>query len=86
MLKQIKKFFVLFFQLKVNGAWGSWALAVACSASCGENGVETYTRTCIGQANGGSPCVGSPSELRPCNRVRCPGKVTFENFEISFKI
>ena len=61
------------FALTVNGGWGSWILG-KCNVTCGK-GYLNCTRECNNPtpAHGGSDCVGSYSEVHPCDEGCCPG-------------
>ncbi|XP_057298171.1 SCO-spondin-like isoform X3 [Hydractinia symbiolongicarpus] len=56
----------------VNGNWGSWSSGV-CSVSCG-SGLRSRTRLCNNPApaNNGNNCVGSNTDVVPCNERLCP--------------
>ena len=60
----------------VDGNWTSWIEWGNCSVTCGD-GAKTRSRTCTdpSPANGGSDCVGSPSETDACSTSDCPGTV-----------
>ncbi|XP_013411295.1 uncharacterized protein LOC106174328 isoform X9 [Lingula anatina] len=55
----------------VNGNWGAWQAWSACSVTCG-SGTRSRGRSCDSPPpqNGGSSCVGSPTENENCN-VTC---------------
>ncbi|XP_013388599.1 uncharacterized protein LOC106157477 [Lingula anatina] len=57
----------------IDGAWGPWKAWGKCSATCG-TGTERRVRFCDSPApqNGGSMCVGSDEETRPCDAGVCP--------------
>ena len=61
------------FALTVNGGWGSWILG-KCNVICGK-GYLNCTRECNNPApaHGGSDCVGSDSEVQPCDEGCCTG-------------
>lgn len=54
----------------INGEWSPWSKSVECDSRCGE-GVEIYTRTCMGQMYGGDPCLGESEEAKPCFKGDC---------------
>ncbi len=57
----------------VDGVWGSWGNYSDCTASCG-SGVQTRTRICYNETDGGQPCYGSGTQTVSCNtNVTCPG-------------
>ncbi|UJR31957.1 hypothetical protein I4U23_019430 [Adineta vaga] len=56
----------------VDGVWSSWDNYSECTASCG-SGIQTRTRLCTGQSNGGQPCFGSATQTITCaTNVTCP--------------
>ncbi|XP_050394368.1 SCO-spondin [Patella vulgata] len=61
---------------EVNGNWGHWSPYGPCSQSCG-TGMRTRTRNCDNPApaNGGSDCVGMPTETQSCNTQLCPAEL-----------
>jgi len=57
----------------VDGVWGSWGTYSTCTASCG-SGIQTRTRLCSNQSNGGQPCYGSATQTISCaTNITCPG-------------
>ena len=57
----------------MDGVWGSWGTYSDCTASCG-NGIQTRTRICTNQADGGQPCYGSATQTISCaTNLSCPG-------------
>ena len=63
----------------VNGGYGDWKAAGACSKSCG-GGEQLFTRQCDNPkpANGGANCssIGPDSEIRECNIQPCPSMMS----------
>ncbi|CAF1064997.1 unnamed protein product [Adineta steineri] len=56
----------------VDGVWSGWGNYSDCTASCG-NGIQTRTRICTGQSDGGQPCFGSATQTILCaTNVTCP--------------
>lgn len=56
----------------VDGIWGVWSTYSDCTASCG-SGMQTRTRLCTGQSNGGQPCFGSATQAITCStNINCP--------------
>ena len=56
--------------------WGNWSDAWStCSASCGDSGIQTKTRSKIQEpVNGGIACNGQANKSQECNRkINCPG-------------
>jgi hypothetical protein len=57
----------------VDGVWTTWTNYSDCTASCG-TGIQTRTRACVNQTNGGQTCVGSATQSVLCNtNIACPG-------------
>jgi hypothetical protein len=57
----------------VDGVWSAWSNYSDCTASCG-NGIQTRTRVCNYQSDGGQPCYGSATQSISCNtNISCPG-------------
>ena len=54
--------------------WTDWS---ACSASCGDLGLQTRSRDVLAAAACGGGCTGQTTESRPCNRVCCPQNCEF---------
>ena len=52
--------------------WSEWGL---CTQTCG-TGEEQRTRTCTNPTPlyGGNDCVGSLTDVQPCNTQQCPSK------------
>ena len=57
----------------MNGGWESWILG-KCNVTCGK-GYLNCTRECNNPApaHGGSGCVGSDSDVQPCDEGCCSG-------------
>ncbi len=56
----------------MDGVWGVWSNYSGCTASCG-TGIQTRTRLCMNETNGGQPCVGSATQTISCNsNISCP--------------
>lgn len=51
-------------------AWGEWS--TDCTATCGELGTHTRTRTCQPPQHGGQDCSEHLSETKACNVQVCP--------------
>ena len=60
----------------VDGNWTTWGNWGSCSRSCGL-GHEMRQRFCVNPrpVAGGDPCAGSNKAFRPCNDIKCPGKI-----------
>jgi len=52
--------------------WSEWGEFGPCSATCGEDGVQFSTRTCIGGKVGDVGCIGDETKIKVCNRKLCP--------------
>ena len=61
----------------VNAAWGSWSEWSECSVSCGGDGTQDRSRSCVAPVKGGFPCSslsGADSQTQSCNNGPCPGR------------
>ena len=58
----------------MHGDWAQWTQWSSCSVNCG-NGIQERIRYCDNPAprNGGTDCVGSTKETKPCNMSTCSG-------------
>ncbi|XP_065060769.1 uncharacterized protein LOC135688019 isoform X3 [Rhopilema esculentum] len=58
----------------VHGNWAQWTQWSSCSVNCG-NGTHERTRYCDNPApkNGGTDCVGTSKETKPCILPSCSG-------------
>ena len=74
-LGRIEKYFSVKVEVPIQwSAFGSWS---SCSVSCGPDGIQYRTRTCLlssGKAAKGedNQCVGESIEMRKCLRLPCP--------------
>ncbi|CAH1773733.1 unnamed protein product [Owenia fusiformis] len=57
----------------INGQWSSWASG-GCSITCGDGGIETFTRSCSDPApkDYGEYCAGEDVMESPCDFINCP--------------
>ena len=61
----------------VNAAWGAWSEWSECSVSCGADGTQDRSRSCVAPVKGGFPCSslsGADSQTQSCNNGPCPGR------------
>ena len=61
----------------VNAAWGAWSEWSECSVSCGGDGTQDRSRSCVAPVKGGFPCSslsGADSQTQSCNNGPCPGR------------
>merc|ERR1712203_1196081 len=59
----------------VNAAWGSWSEWSECSVSCGGDGTQDRSWSCVAPVKGGFPCSslsGADSQTQSCNNGPCP--------------
>ena len=62
--------------IAVDCVWGDWGSWNQCSGTCGD-GTQSRSRDKTQEAmNGGTECVGSPSDEQACsNAISCPGNI-----------
>ena len=65
----------------VDGGWTQWAEDGPCSATCGDDGVQSFTRACAEPTPecSGLPCDGDETKTKECNRVDCPIECEYES-------
>jgi len=54
-----------------DGGFGEWSLFSNCTETCGEEGVQTRSRTCDSPSpeGKGAECQDEDTESQPCNRI-----------------
>lgn len=75
----IQKVFYVKVEIPIQySPWSEWSL---CSTSCGLNGVQYRSRTCILlDGNPSYNCSGENMQIRKCNDINCPVNGGFGNF------
>ncbi|KAF6016505.1 hypothetical protein EB796_025191 [Bugula neritina] len=62
-----------------DGGFGEWSLFSNCTETCGEEGVQTRSRTCDSPSpeGKGAKCQGEDTESQPCNRILCEDQLEY---------
>jgi hypothetical protein len=64
---------VFYIQIEISVQFSDWSEWSQCSASCGNNGVQYRSRTCILlDANPSYNCTGENVQMQKCNDIPCP--------------